>query len=123
MDQLSGVSGLAPLVLRVGVVASLVWGLLWRVALAEGVAASASFCVTGCTEECGGSSIYGWGCLPWRVSNWGGCGLWHLWGVRLSGVFWKCMLLPPTGLWFSVFPLWCILGGCVGSPESRLYPP
>ena len=60
-----------------GVVASLVWGVLWRVALAEGAAASASFCVTGCTEGCGGGSIYGWGCLPWGfpTGEAGACGI------------------------------------------------
>ena len=41
----SGVPGLAPLVLWV--VASLAWGLLWRMALAEGTADSASFGVIG----------------------------------------------------------------------------
>ena len=47
------------------VVASLAWDLLWRAALAEGAADSASFGVIGCIEGCGGSGVFGWGCLSW----------------------------------------------------------
>ena len=85
--------------------ASLVWSLLWRAVLAEGAAASASFGVIGCTGECGGGSDFGWGCLPWGISDWGGRGFWLVASVGLvwlSGVFWGCMLLPPSGLCFFV---------------------
>ena len=59
----SRVPGLAPLVLRV--VASLAWDLLWRAALAYCAADSASFGVIDCIEGCGGSGVFGWGCLSW----------------------------------------------------------
>ena len=74
-----GVPGLAPLVLRV--VVSLAWHLLWRMALAEGAADSASFGVIGCTEGCGGSGVFGWGCLSWGfpIGEAKAFGLWHLW--------------------------------------------
>ena len=50
---LSGGVGSSPWVLRIGVVASLVWGLLRWAALAEGVAASASFGVIRLGLVCG----------------------------------------------------------------------
>ena len=91
-----GVPGLAPLVL--GVVASLAWDLLWRAALAEGAADSASFSVTGCTEGCGGSGVFGWGCLPWGfpIGEAGAFGLWRQWEwFWLSGGFFGAYALPP----------------------------
>ena len=44
-------------------------------------------------------------------------GLRHLWEwFWLSGGFLGCMLCCPM-------VMWCIFGGCVGSPESRRCPP
>ena len=84
--------------------ASLVWGLLWRVALAEGAAASTSFVVIGCTRECGGGSVFGWGYLPWGISNWGGQGFWLAASVGVVLAFW-CFLgvYAFAALWSMVF--------------------
>ena len=108
-----GVLGLASLVLRV--VASLAWDLLWWAALAEGAADSTSSGVIGCTKGCGGSGVFGWGCLSWGISDWRGQGFWLVASVRVVLAFWGCMLCCSM-------VMWCIFGGCVGSPESRQYP-
>ena len=80
-----GVPGLAPLVLQV--VASLAWDILWRAVLAEGAADSASFGVIGCTEGCGGSGVFGWGCLSWGISDWRGWGFWLVASVGVVFAF------------------------------------
>ena len=52
-------------------------------------------------------------------------GSWHPWGWfwlsggLVAGTLWGCVLLPPSGLFYLVVHSW----GCVGSPESRPYPP
>ena len=66
------------------------------------------FCPSGggsCTGECGGSSAFDRGCLPWGISDWGGRGLWLVASVGVvlalvAGAFWGCVLLPPSGLCF-----------------------
>ena len=95
---------MAPLVLRV--VASLAWDLLWRAALAEGAADSASFSVIGCTEGHGGSDVFGWGCLSWGISDRRVRGFWLVASVGVVLAFWGfwgVYALPPYG---HVVHLW-----------------
>ena len=60
------------------------WGFLAEAGYRSSVTA-VWFCTSGgpadwvwgsCTRGCGGSRVFGWGCLPWRIFDWGGWGFW-----------------------------------------------
>ena len=81
--------------------------------MAEGAAESTSFGVIGCTKGCGASCVFGWGFFVMGYFRLERLGLVASVGVVLAfWGFWGCMLCHPL-------VMWCIFGGCVGSPESR----